>query len=409
MASLSDCDRRILIAAPVGRDAVLAQAVLQRADFGAEICRDLDHLSCEIEAGAGAALLSQEALVPSGTACLRASLAAQPPWSDLPVVVLASAEATTAVGEMLGESANATVLERPVSASTLVGTVRSALRARLRQYDVRDHLQARVAAEEAERRARAEAEAAVRIRDEFLAAVAHDLKNPLGAIRGYAQLLQRRVARSDALDAGSLAQGLVTIDQMVGRAVAQIDELLDLARLHAGQALPLDLRPTDLVALVDRVAQVYQETTTRHRLRVERAAAEVVGVWDAIRLERVLGNLLSNAIKYSPEGGEIVLTVAEETRGRQTWATLTVRDQGIGIPPSDLPHIFERFYRASNAPVHVSGTGLGLAGSRQIVEQHGGTIAATGAEGGGTVFIVRLPIFQMDRVALSAEGGRSGA
>jgi signal transduction histidine kinase len=110
-----------------------------------------------------------------------------------------------------------------------------------------------------------------------------------------------------------------------------------------------------------------------------------------VRLERVLENLLSNAIKYSPEGGSITVAIADEEIGGP-WAVLTVRDQGLGIPAADLPRVFERFQRARNVEGRIGGTGIGLASARQIVEQHGGTIAAESAEGTGSTFTVRLPL-----------------
>ncbi len=96
-------------------------------------------------------------------------------------------------------------------------------------------------------------------------------------------------------------------------------------------------------------------------------------------------------MKYSPQGGQITVEVGREEEAGDTWAVLVVRDQGIGIPESELPNIFERFYRASNARGRVSGTGLGLAGVRQIVEQHGGSVSVASEEGCGATFAVRLP------------------
>jgi signal transduction histidine kinase len=275
-----------------------------------------------------------------------------------------------------------------------VSAVRAALWARRRQYEVRDLLAARLQAEEAERRARAEAEQAVQIRDQFLASIAHDLKNPLTAIKGYAQLLGRQAARSNGPGGDRLVQGLGKIDQMVARTIGQIDELLDVARLRASQSLELNTVPTDLVALVRSVVEQYQQAATGHRIRVETTADEILGVWDANRLERVLANLLANAIKYSEPGSDVEVLVGLDPEGA---ASLTVRDRGIGIPAVDLPRLFEPFYRASNAVGRKPGTGLGLAGARHIVEQHGGTIAVESAEGRGSTLTVRLPVVPADR------------
>jgi signal transduction histidine kinase len=273
-----------------------------------------------------------------------------------------------------------------VGEAILVRAAATAIRVRRRQYELRDHLRALAQAQEAERQARAFAEEAVRIRDEFLSSVAHDLKNPLGAIKGFVQLVQRQLRRGDALDRTRLMEHLDRIDSMITRTTLQIDELLDLARLQADQPLPLSLGPVDLVALAQRVAG-WHATSVSHRIQVEARADELVGVWDGHRLERVLSNLLENALKYSPAGGVVSVWVTQE----EDWAVLTVEDEGMGIPQEDLPHVFERFYRAANA-AHLSGTGLGLAGARQITEQHGGAITIASVQGQGTRVTLRLPM-----------------
>ncbi|HEY8694521.1 MAG TPA: sensor histidine kinase, partial [Chloroflexota bacterium] len=125
----------------------------------------------------------------------------------------------------------------------------------------------------------------------------------------------------------------------------------------------------------------------RHRLRVSATAPAVPGVWDVARVHRVVANLLANAIKYSPAGGDVVVLVGVDG----DWAVLAVCDEGLGIPAADLPHVFERFHRGSNVE-RISGTGIGLAGAKDIVELHGGTIAVTSIEGRGTTVAVRLPL-----------------
>src|SRR5262249_45004452 len=126
-------------------------------------------------------------------------------------------------------------------------------------------------------------------------------------------------------------------------------------------------------------------------IRVETALESLVGIWDGVRLGRVLENLLSNAIKYSPNGGGVVVTVAQDADGR---ALLAVSDQGLGVPAADLPLICERFQRARNGEGRIGGTGIGLGSARQIVEQHGGSISVTSVEGAGSTFTVRLPLDQ---------------
>jgi signal transduction histidine kinase len=218
--------------------------------------------------------------------------------------------------------------------------------------------------------------------------VSHDLKGPLTAIAGQAQLIQRRLAQPEALDLGDMDEALERIKRATGRLSALVNELLDVARLQAGRPLQLHLRTTDLVELTRRMAGEWQETAPHHRIRVESALLSLVGTWDQFRLERVLDNLLGNAVKYSPRGGEIVLSIA----GDGDRAVLTVRDQGIGIPEPDLPRVFERFHRGANVARRTRGSGIGLSGARQIVEQHGGTITVESQERLGSAFTVRLPL-----------------
>ena len=165
-----------------------------------------------------------------------------------------------------------------------------------------------------------------------------------------------------------------------------INDLLDVTRLQMKRPLELDRQPTDLVALVRRVATELQATTERHQIRVEADTPEVVGEWDSARLERVVTNLVSNAVKYSPGGGEVTLAVERENGD----ALLRVRDRGMGIPKDEMLHVFERFYRADPARPP-GGAGLGLAIARWIAEEHGGAITVESRPGQGSVFAVELP------------------
>jgi signal transduction histidine kinase len=227
-------------------------------------------------------------------------------------------------------------------------------------------------------------------REEFLASVAHDLKNPLTAMRGYVQFLQRQVSRADNLESAQslVAEHSARLEATTGKMAALLSELLDAARLETGKPLSLTPARMDLVALASKSIAEYQMIAREHQLRLDTGAAPVVGIWDGPRLERVLDNLLGNAVKYSPAGTEVVVYVGFEG----PLALLRVQDQGIGVPVADLPHLFQRFHRARNAVGHTTGTGLGLAGARGIVEQHGGTIEVVTAEGHGSTFTVRLPL-----------------
>jgi PAS domain S-box-containing protein len=230
-----------------------------------------------------------------------------------------------------------------------------------------------------------------RMQEEFLSALAHDLKNPLTAVHGQTQLLQRRLTRGQLPDAARLADRLEGIDAAVAQMTALLDELTDITRLRAGQEIELRRAPTDLVALARRTIEGQERIAGRHTVAMRTDLSELVGFWDGPRLERVLSNLLGNAIKYSPRGGPITVAIAREDADGAAAAVLSVTDQGVGIPASDLDLIFERYRRAGNVE-SFAGSGIGLSGAKRIVELHGGTIAVTSTEGVGSTFTVRIPI-----------------
>lgn len=244
-----------------------------------------------------------------------------------------------------------------------------------------------------EQEARRQAESAVQVRDELLAIVSHDLRNPLAAIRGNSQLIRRRIMHANGQEMDKALAPVSRIDEATTRMSVLINDLLDFGRLQAGQSLTLQRKATDLVALARTVASEFQRTTERHRIEVVTSLSRLVGTWDNVRLEQVLDNLMSNAIKYSPGGGKITMRISREpSEDERMWAVLSVRDQGMGVSTEDIPHIFEWFRRATNASGRISGAGIGLASASYIVDQHGGTITVTSEPGKGADFTVKLPL-----------------
>ena len=229
-------------------------------------------------------------------------------------------------------------------------------------------------------------------RDEFLAAAAHDLKNPLAAIKAQAQLLARQAQAGRTPDPGRLLAMTQSIDTLVSRADAQVEELLDLAGLEMGRPPRLDLSPTDLVPLIQGVVGEYRHLASDHVLEVESSEPNLEGHWDARRLTRAISNLIDNAIKYSPDGGPIRVRVQRSGEASQKLAIISVQDPGMGIPAEDQPHVFDRFRRGSNVLNRVPGTGIGLASVRWIVESHGGSIEVDSQIGRGSIFTMRLPV-----------------
>jgi signal transduction histidine kinase len=253
---------------------------------------------------------------------------------------------------------------------------------------LRDALASEQACREENERLYQQAQSALQLRDQFLSAIAHDLKTPLAGIKGGAQLLQRRATRG-ALAPERLAADLGDLAGCATRMSRMVEQLVDLARIQAGRPPELEIKPTDLVGLAERMAAEHQRTTDRHEIRVECDAPRLVGRWDPARLERVLDNLLGNAVKYSPRGGRIVVRVRREDADT---ALLEVSDPGVGIPPADLARIFDQFHRGANVAGSISGTGIGLASAQQVVALHGGSIDVDSQEARGSTFTVRLPL-----------------
>jgi PAS domain S-box-containing protein len=234
--------------------------------------------------------------------------------------------------------------------------------------------------------ARAAAEQAVRARDEFISVVSHELKTPISALLALAQLARRRVERAGDLDPAKLNEFIGHVYSQADRLNRLASQLLDTSRIKAGK-LSLQPEPTDLVELVRAVAGA----TIQRRPILVSAPQRLVAEVDALRLEQVVRNLIDNAIKYSPEGGPIEVSIAQPTA---CCVQIAVRDYGIGVPVERRPNIFEPFYRA-HPDGKISGLGLGLHISRQIVEQHGGRIEAEFPSAGGTRFVVSLPVSRL--------------
>jgi PAS domain S-box-containing protein len=232
------------------------------------------------------------------------------------------------------------------------------------------------------------AQAAILARDEFLSVAAHELRTPIVAMKGYAQLL-RRTGTVGSRDPEWVERALRRIEGSAGRLAALVDDLLIGATDRLGGP-PIRPRPVDLAALVrEVVAAAEDRIDARHRLSVAGAEVPQLVTADPERIEQVLTNLLDNAIKYSPAGGEIRVALRQEGEG----VLLTVTDSGIGLPPGAAEAIFEPFGRTGPAlDLSVPGFGLGLSISRRIVELHGGRIWAESAgEGAGATFAVWLP------------------
>jgi len=244
-----------------------------------------------------------------------------------------------------------------------------------------------------EQELRAEAETAIRVKDEFLAMVSHELRTPLNAIVGWTQLL-----KSGKLDREKTERAIQTIDRNAKAQATIINELLDVARIISGK-LKLDLKPIDLSGVISAAIDVVRPASDAKAIELVATLEETAGLvaGEAVRLQQVIWNLLSNAIKFTPREGRVEVTLKRSG----THVVIVVSDTGPGIPVDFLPHIFDRFRQADTSAKRLhGGLGLGLSIARNLVEMHGGTIRAeNGGENQGAKFTVTLPIIALSDVA----------
>jgi signal transduction histidine kinase/CheY-like chemotaxis protein len=371
----------VLVLAPTGRDSPLACDILnERAHVPCEACADVLELCRRIALGAGAVLIAEEALDSPSAWRLADALAAQLPWSDIPLLVLASAPETELQGggplTVLRERGNVTLLDRPLRIVTLVTAVQAALRARRRQYEVRDLLAA--------------TRAAVRQRDQFLAMLGHELRNPLATITNALSVLETVAPPNAVTPNQTEREQREIITRQTGNLARLVDDLLDVARITSGK-VQLQRRPVDLCEIVSRAARAVSVLAhaQSHDVTVSTTCDRVIVDGDPVRLEQVVNNLLTNAIKYTPAGGRIQLQVGQS--GEE--AALRVRDNGIGIPNELISRVFDLFTQAERSLDRAQGgMGIGLTLVRQLVEMHGGSVSVSSeGSGRGSEFIVRLP------------------
>jgi signal transduction histidine kinase/ActR/RegA family two-component response regulator len=371
-------ERRILVLAPTGKDAILTAALLGDAGFKCEICEHIGRVARELDQGAGALLLAEEA-VAGGSEPLAGIIARQPPWSDLPILVLARHGADSdALAQAVHALGNVILLERPIRVATLATAVRSALRARDRQYRARAYLVER------DRAARA-LEEADRRKDEFLATLAHELRNPLAPIRNSVYILRLTAANDPSAYLYEIMQ------RQVDYMVRLVDDLLEVSRITRGK-IELRRERVDLCAIIQAAVETTRPhiESARHELTIELTAKPLLLEADTVRLVQVFANLLNNATKYTDEGGRIWITALQE----EDRAVVSVRDNGAGISAAALPRVFDMFMQSDATKGRGGGgLGIGLTLVRTLVEMHGGSVNARSDRlGKGSEFVVQLPL-----------------
>lgn len=289
-----------------------------------------------------------------------------------------------------------------VLVALLVGSLNEASqRARVALAAANEELEGKVAerthallvANEKEQAARAEAEAANREKDVFLAIVSHELRTPLNAILGWSHILGRELKNTDQ------ARAVEVINRNAQVQTRLINDLLDAARIINGK-LQLDMRPVNMAGLLQEVVTAMQPAAEAKEVRIEMVVggANDPCLADADRMRQVLNNLLTNALKFTPAGGTVRAAFAQQ----DGEAHIAISDTGKGISAEFLPFVFERFRQRDRADRQAGGLGLGLAIVHHLVELHGGAIQAESeGEGRGATFTIRLPVTKTASAASS--------
>ena len=358
-------DRRIVICAPTGQDVLLAVRAFEAAALSSAVVLRVDELIQQLCHGAGCVLLVEEALTDSAMKMVREYMTAQPTWSDIPVLLLTRSGADSAVVQRaVMELGNVTLLERPVRTSALLSATRSALRARQRQYQLRD----------ADQR-----------KDEFLATLAHELRNPLAPIKTSMGILKHLHP-----DSASVTQLRKVVNRQVRHLTRLVDDLLDVARITSGKVV---LRKTGitLASVLNHAVEISSSAmeVKHHTLAIDTPQESWTLNADHARLVQTIANLLVNAAKFTPPQGLIALRASVCGDA----LVVSVQDNGIGMEPSSLLRIFELFTQTPVPGEAPTGLGIGLSLARQFAQMHGGSLHAT-SDGldCGSEFVLTLPV-----------------
>jgi two-component system, sensor histidine kinase len=372
-------EARVLLLPATRRDGEAIRAFLDRESIDFLVCSTAAQVSKEIERGAATLVLTDSALTNGGGRRIVESLQDQPTWSDLPVVVLGKVDTAPEANNLIGRMTNVTVLERPTSSRTLISAIHTSLRARQRQYQIRDQVVALQEAQDALR-------LADRRKDEFLAMLAHELRNPLAPIRTASELLPRIVPPGDE----RVDSTLRVVKRQVGQLARLVDDLLDVSRITQGR-IELHMEVLDLASIVEQALEAV-EPLMKEKAHVVLRQAHLPALHvrgDRARLVQCVSNVLANAAKYTDERGRIQISLREAGE----VAALSVHDNGMGMSAELLPKVFDLFVQSERALDRAQGgLGIGLSVVRQLVGMHQGEVRAYSAgPGRGSTFEILLP------------------
>ena len=370
---------RLLIVDDDDVDRLAVRRLLRRVRPGAVIGESTDRSSAEqaIREGAFSCVLLDYNI--PGTDGLRILEGIRRAGDNVPIIVLTGQGDEELAVTLMKAGASDYLNKNALTAERLDRSLRYALELHRAQQERAQLL-------EREQRAREEAQAANRAKDEFLATLSHELRTPLNAILGWSRLLA-----SGSLDPDAARHAIDVIDRNTRLQAQLIEDLLDISRIITGK-LRLDLRPTPLAAVIEGALESVRTAADARRIRIEAdlsASGEAV-LCDPARMQQVVWNLLTNAVKFTPDEGCVTIGVTRQASA----VTIHVSDTGIGIDPDFLPLVFDRFRQQDSASTRQhGGLGLGLAIAKHLVELHGGTIEALSAGiNRGATFLVRVPV-----------------
>jgi signal transduction histidine kinase/CheY-like chemotaxis protein len=377
---------RVVLLAPTARDADVTCRLLAGAGVEGVVAQDWRHVQALIDGGAGALMVTDLSLSGEGFSGLLLALQRQPAWSDLPVLALCrQGQLTPALRE--AGLRNLTVLDRPTSTRAVLSAVMTALRGRRWQYQIRDQIESLQQADRALR-------LADQRKDEFLATLAHELRNPLAPIRTGLELLAQLPP-----DAARRQNVMAMMDRQLRQLLRLIDDLLEVSRISTGK-LVLQRERLDLRRVVETALEACAPLVARgrHALAVSLPDTPLWVDGDATRLAQSLSNLVNNAAKYTLEGGHISVTLTDV--GDE--AVLSVQDSGVGLPAEMIGRVFDMFAQINRSLERAQGgLGIGLALVRRLVTLHGGQVsAASPGPGQGSTFTIRLPLLQPPAASL---------
>jgi signal transduction histidine kinase len=395
-------EERIIIMAPVGQDAAAMAALLKLQGFHCDVCRSPAECVQELPAGAGALLLTEEALELPGISSLFHMLQDQPAWSELPLIILTSGgePRLTRLLDMIAEAARSvTVLERPMNGATLLRSVDVALRSRGRQYQVRDLIEEQTRSEHTLRQTRDElatlnAELEKRVQERtselqnineqletFVYTAAHDLRAPLRSITGYSQLL----LDDHAAALGDTPQHLLKRIQASSEFMDKL--LLDLLAFGRTARTQAELGPVQVQSAWERALFQCSTQITQTNAQIELAGPLPIVRAHEATLTQSLANLLTNALKFTQPGVRPLIRFWAEDHPNRV--RLWLEDNGIGIPEPEQERVFRVFERLNGT--RYPGTGIGLSIVRKGTERMGGNVGLESAPGRGSRFWIELP------------------